>query len=100
MYQRRSRRPRSTPSTWAIAVGLAVLSVVLVGNMIGSMLPFALQRLGFDPATSSTPFVATIVDVVGLVLYFTIAMWWLDMDALGGLTEAGEAAAALLALPR
>jgi magnesium transporter len=83
-----------------IAVGLAVLSVVLVGNMIGSMLPFLLQRLGFDPATSSTPFVATIVDVVGLVLYFTIAMWWLDMDALGGLTEAGEAAAALLALPR
>jgi len=72
-----------------IAVGLAVVSVVLIGNMIGSMLPFLLQRLGFDPATSSTPFVATIVDIVGLVAYFTIATWWLDMDALAHLTEVG-----------
>jgi magnesium transporter len=70
-----------------IAVALAVLSVVLIGNMIGSMLPFILQRLGFDPATSSTPFVATIVDIVGLVVYFTIAVWWLDMEALARLTD-------------
>jgi magnesium transporter len=69
------------------AVGLAVLSVVLVGNMIGSMLPFLLQKLGFDPATSSTPFVATVVDVVGLILYFTIATWWLDLEVLARLTE-------------
>lgn len=74
-----------------IAVGLAVVSVVLIGNLIGSMLPFLLQRLGFDPATSSTPFVATIVDIVGLVIYFTIATWWLDMEALARLTEVGVA---------
>jgi len=73
-----------------IAVGLAVVSVVLIGNMIGSMLPFLLQRLGFDPATSSTPFVATIVDIVGLVVYFTIALWWLDMEALARLTEVAQ----------
>ncbi|CAN5483524.1 magnesium transporter [soil metagenome] len=68
-----------------VAVGLAVVSVVIIGNLIGSMLPFLLQRMGFDPATSSTPFVATIVDIVGLVVYFTIALWWLDMDALAQL---------------
>jgi magnesium transporter len=71
----------------AVAVGLSVLSVVLFGNMVGSMLPFLLQRLGFDPATSSTPFVATVVDVAGLVIYFTIATWWLDLDAISRLTE-------------
>lgn len=56
-----------------LAVSVSVVAVVLVGNMIGSMLPFLLQRLGADPATSSTPFVATIVDVTGLLLYFSIA---------------------------
>jgi len=75
-----------------VAVGLSVLSVVLFGNMVGSMLPFLLQRLGFDPATSSTPFVATVVDVAGLVIYFTIATWWLDLEALGRLTEAAASA--------
>ncbi|MEX0885717.1 MAG: magnesium transporter [Phycisphaeraceae bacterium] len=60
-----------------VAVSMAVISVVLLGNMVGSMLPFLLIRLGLDPATGSTPFVATIVDVAGLLLYFTIASWWL-----------------------
>ena len=41
--------------------------------MAGSMLPFALKRVGFDPASASAPFVATLVDVTGLVIYFTIA---------------------------
>jgi len=41
--------------------------------MTGSMLPFVLERLGFDPATASAPFVATLVDVTGLVIYFTVA---------------------------
>ena len=45
-----------------------------LGNLAGSMLPFALQRLGFDPASASAPFVATLVDVTGLVIYFTIAL--------------------------
>jgi magnesium transporter len=44
---------------------------------VGSLLPFVLRRLGFDPATSSAPFVATLVDVSGLVIYFTIALIFL-----------------------
>lgn len=57
----------------AITVGLALIGVVLWGTLAGSMLPFILRRLGFDPATSSAPFVATLVDVTGLVIYFTVA---------------------------
>ena len=54
-------------------VAAALVGVVLWGSIAGSMLPFALRRIGFDPATSSAPFVATIVDVTGLVIYFTVA---------------------------
>ena len=55
-------------------VGIAVLGVVLWGTLAGSMLPMLLRRLGLDPATSSAPFVATLVDVTGLVIYFTAAV--------------------------
>ena len=58
----------------AITVGLALVGVVLWGSLSGSMLPFILRRVGADPATSSAPFVATLVDVTGLVIYFTIAL--------------------------
>jgi magnesium transporter len=58
----------------AVTVGLALIGIVLWGTLIGSVLPFILRRLGFDPATSSAPFVATLVDVTGLVIYFTVAM--------------------------
>ncbi len=57
----------------AITVALALIGVVLWGTLMGSLLPFVLRRLGFDPATSSAPFVATLVDVTGLVIYFTVA---------------------------
>lgn len=57
----------------AITVGLALVGIVLWGTLTGSLLPFLLRRLGFDPATSSAPFVATLVDVTGLVIYFTVA---------------------------
>ena len=57
----------------ALTVGLALTAIVTFGSMAGSMLPFALKRLGFDPATASAPFVATLVDVTGLVIYFTVA---------------------------
>jgi len=50
------------------------VGVVLWGTLSGSLLPFALKRLGFDPATSSAPFVATMVDVTGLVIYFSVAL--------------------------
>ena len=58
----------------ALTVGLALVGIVLWGTLSGSMLPFVLRRLGFDPATSSAPFVATLVDVTGLVIYFSVAM--------------------------
>jgi magnesium transporter len=58
----------------ALTVGLTLVGVVLWGTLVGSMLPFALRRLGFDPATSSAPFVATLVDVTGLLIYFSIGI--------------------------
>jgi magnesium transporter len=58
----------------AWTVGLALLGVVTVGTLVGALLPFALRRLGFDPATASAPFVATIVDVTGIVIYFSVAL--------------------------
>ena len=58
----------------AMTVGLAVLGVVAFGSLIGSMLPFALRRFGLDPASASAPFVATLVDVTGLVIYFLVAV--------------------------
>jgi magnesium transporter len=58
----------------AITVGIALVGVVLWGSLVGSVLPLILQRLGFDPATSSAPFVATLVDVTGLVIYFSVAL--------------------------
>jgi magnesium transporter len=56
-----------------LTVGLALVGIVLWGTLVGSMLPFALRRFGFDPATSSAPFVATLVDVTGLIIYFSVA---------------------------
>jgi magnesium transporter len=58
----------------AVTVGAALVGIVTFGSMSGSMLPFVLQRVGFDPATASAPFVATLVDVSGLVIYFSVAM--------------------------
>src|SRR6476659_3141127 len=58
----------------AMTVAVALVGVVLWGTLIGSLLPFALRRLGFDPAASSAPFVATLVDVTGLVIYFTVGI--------------------------
>ena len=58
----------------AAAVGLALVGVVAFGSLAGSMLPFLLRRLGFDPASASAPFVATLVDVTGLVIYFSVAL--------------------------
>ena len=57
----------------AITVAFSLIGVVLFGSVAGSMLPFILRRVGFDPAAASAPFVATLVDVTGLVIYFTIA---------------------------
>lgn len=56
-----------------VTVALSVVGVVTFGTLCGSMLPFLLRRLGLDPATASAPFVATLVDVTGVVIYFTVA---------------------------
>jgi magnesium transporter len=58
----------------ALTVGAALIGVVTFGSLAGSMLPFVIKRFGFDPASASAPFVATLVDVTGLVIYFTVAM--------------------------
>jgi magnesium transporter len=58
----------------AVTVGITLVGVVLWGTLSGSMLPFLLRRVGADPATSSAPFVATLVDVTGLIIYFSIAL--------------------------
>jgi magnesium transporter len=57
----------------AATVGVALIGIVTFGSLTGSMLPFALKRLGFDPASASAPFVATLVDVTGLIIYFSVA---------------------------
>jgi magnesium transporter len=57
----------------AVTVGLALVGIVLVGSLTGSMLPFLLKRLNFDPASASAPLVATIVDVSAISIYFGIA---------------------------
>lgn len=64
--------------TIGYTVGASLIGVVLLGTLAGSMLPLLLQRWGFDPATSSAPFVATIVDVAGIIIYFSVATVFLS----------------------
>jgi magnesium transporter len=68
---------QDVPHTWmlvALTVGLSLVGIVTFGSLAGSMLPFVLRRLGFDPASASAPFVATLVDVTGLSIYFLVAL--------------------------
>jgi magnesium transporter len=57
-----------------LTVAAALIGVVAFGSVAGSMLPFLMQRVGFDPAVASAPFVATLVDVTGLMIYFSVAL--------------------------
>lgn len=61
------------PMAMGLMVAAAVVAVVTLGTLVGSLMPLAIRRLGLDPAVSSTPFVASLVDVVGLMVYFSIA---------------------------
>jgi magnesium transporter len=61
----------------ALTISISLLGVVLWGTLVGSTLPLLLKRLGADPAASSTPFVATLVDVTGLLIYFSVAFLFL-----------------------
>jgi magnesium transporter len=63
----------SHPYLMATTVFFSLIGVIMFGSLVGSMLPFLLRKLGFDPASASAPFVATLVDVTGLIIYFTVA---------------------------
>ena len=62
----------------ALTVGCSLVGVVLFGNLSGSMLPFVMTKFGLDPAVTSAPFVATLVDVTGIIIYFSIALLLLE----------------------
>ena len=61
------------PVSFATAIGASILAIVTLSTMIGSLLPMLIRRVGLDPAVSSTPFIASVVDVLGLIVYFGVA---------------------------
>jgi magnesium transporter len=65
-----------TAAVWlqALTVGISLVGVVLFGNLSGSILPFIMSKLGLDPAVTSAPFISTLVDVTGIIIYFTVAV--------------------------
>lgn len=71
--------PKPPVDLWTLAmvIGLSVASICLWGTLVGSMLPLVFKRIGADPGIASSPFVATFVDVTGIMIYFTIANFWL-----------------------
>ena len=71
------------PALIATAVGLSILAIVTLSTIIGSLLPLLIKRVGLDPAVSSTPFIASVVDVLGLIVYFAVANAILSL-VLGG----------------
>jgi magnesium transporter len=62
------------PHLVALTVAISLVGVVMFGTLAGAMLPFVMRRLGFDPASASAPFIATFVDVTGLIIYFNVAL--------------------------
>ena len=65
------------PGSMALVVGVTLLAVVVTGTLVGAALPLVFTRFGFDPAIASSPFVASFVDVAGIVIYFSVATWLL-----------------------
>jgi magnesium transporter len=75
---------------FAALIAGTILGIVIMGCVVGGMLPILLHRLGIDPATSSNPFIATLVDVFGIVIYLTLAQWLMaDVLATAPATGAG-----------
>ena len=66
------------PTSMALVVGMTLLAVVVTGTLVGATLPLIFTRLGFDPAIASSPFVASFVDVAGILIYFSVAAWLLS----------------------
>ena len=60
-----------------VTIGVTLVAIPLMGCTVGAMLPLFLRRIGIDPATSSTPFIATLIDVLGIIVYFTVAQHFL-----------------------
>lgn len=73
---------------FVLTIGATLMAIVLMGCTVGAMLPLLLRRFGLDPATSSTPFIASLVDVLGIIIYFTIARFFLA-EALAGAGAGG-----------
>lgn len=65
------------PTSLALVVGVTLLAVVITGTLVGATLPLVFTRFGFDPAIASSPFVASFVDVAGVLIYFSVAAWLL-----------------------
>jgi magnesium transporter len=63
-----------------VVVALSMIAVVLVGSLVGLSLPFALSRLNLDPAIASAPLVTSIADIAGVLIYFSIATWYLGLQ--------------------
>jgi magnesium transporter len=61
------------PVAMGFVIASSIVAVVTLGTLVGSLMPLLMKRLGFDPAVSSTPFVASLVDVCGLVVYFSVS---------------------------
>ncbi|WBY00565.1 magnesium transporter [Ramlibacter tataouinensis] len=61
----------------ALTVGAALVGIVMFGSLVGSLLPFLMEAAGLDPASSSAPFVSTVVDVLGIVIYLSSAIFFL-----------------------
>jgi magnesium transporter len=76
--------PTTHAAMLAFTVGTAVVGIVMWGTLVGSLLPLVLHRLGFDPAASSAPLIATLMDVSGLTIFFTVAMLFLRTTVLAG----------------
>jgi magnesium transporter len=64
------------PDNWihALAIPITILLVVICGTLLGAMLPLIFEQIGWDPALMSTPFIAGIIDVVGIVIYMSVAL--------------------------
>jgi magnesium transporter len=67
----------------AVVVAATMVAVVVVGSLIGMSLPFVLEKLGLDPATASAPLVTSLADICGVLIYFTIASWYLSAPVSG-----------------
>ena len=63
--------------TMALLIGVTIVCIVTLGCLTGAMMPLVLHRVGLDPATSSTPFIATLIDVLGILIYLSLATWFL-----------------------